>query len=141
MRIKVKGQFLNGIPFEVVYPKYSISIDEANALYQTWENDMMQNSSTTNGIALDYTSFVAEIIDDESIEAAEISRLKCVLYDMGILSNINTYMNNKNGKTKIWWDNVQTVDFYHPLVQEVITELNLPESTAKEIWRQANQIP
>lgn len=140
MKIKVNGQFLNGIPFEVIYPKYSVSQTEIEALYQNWQNDMANNTSTTNGIGLDYNSFTAEIIDDEIIEPAEISRLKCVLYDMQMLANINSYMNTKNGKTKIWWENVQTVDFYHPLVQEAITDLNLPIETAKDIWRQAKLI-
>lgn len=138
MRIRVTGQYTNGNPYEKCFPKEQLSQADAEAYLQALDLNEIQASD--NGFQLNYDTLQAELFDDEYIEPAERTRLKIVLYDMNLLSSINQYMVNKNGKTAIWWDTVPTIDFYHPLVQEAITELNLPLETAKNIWRQAKLI-
>ena len=77
---------------------------------------------------------------EEIIEDAEISRFKIVLYRAGILSGIESYMATKNGETKIWWDNVKTISYYHTKVQEAISDLNLDIETVKGYFRQAKEV-
>ena len=149
MKIRITGSYLNGHGFSVDIPKESISVVAAEALLQSLDMENIPTdpdavnfflTSKSNGVGLDLSTLSAELYDDEVIHPAQISRLQCVLYDLHMLDSINQYMANKNGKTKIWWDTVQTVDFYHPVVQEAITDLNLPIETAKGIWRAANSI-
>lgn len=140
MKIQIKGTFTNGKPFVCQYPKESISQAEAETLFETWETDILSNTSTTDGAPIDFTSLAAEIIDTDYIEPVEITRLCLSLYRHGLLDAIDQYMTTKNGEVNIWWKKVKSVDFYHNNVQKSITDLaslGMTESLAKQIFKEA----
>ncbi len=135
MKVKITGQYQNGLPYVAVIPKESLTEVAAQALIdgETWKN----NSSTSDGIGLDVDSLTAELYDDEIIEPVQNAKLKIVLYEDGLLSDINAYMATKNGITQIYWTSIPMIDFYHEVVQNAITELNMPLETAKDKFRRA----
>jgi hypothetical protein len=138
MKVKITGTYLNGLHYVAVIPKESLTTVAAQELIdgESWKD----NQSTSDGIGLDVDSLTAELYDDEIIDDAEISRFKIVLYRVGILSGIESYMATKNGETAIWWNNVKTISYYHTKVQEAISDLELDIETVKGYFRQAKEI-
>lgn len=138
MKIKVTGQFLNGHNYMSIFPKEDLTESEAQAIIdsESWK----LNESTSDGVGLDVSTLVAELYDDEIIEPVQNARLRIILYEDGLLNDIDTYMATKNGVTQIYWKSIPMIDFYHEVVQQAIVDLQMPIEVAKDKFRRAKLV-